>query len=682
MMSIHRLFAVLFLLSAIGIFDGCDTVSTTGPDGNQPPETWLSGGPEPFDAISYRADLHWTGSDSDGDVVYYEYAVDDTTEWTRVIGGSSEFLFSCGEEPLFDTLTAASGADSVVERSGAFHSFWVRAVDNEGARDPSPAWICFNATTVLPWSRITQGPMQSGMSGTSVRIRWEGFDPDGTTGPIGYEYFYAVKSTMREVYGYEDATGVTREVWNSLDWNRVGADCTHVDLRNLTTGYGEDGGNRSMFFVRAVDEAGSVEQITEPYRNWIEWGVGRMPPQIVIHSNWMGTAMGSLQYTGIAFAGSRPRFAWTMNGSLDPWALDLDGFRYAYDAPEWTPSIGYDAGLTAFPPEGETFILEEIGHHVFYVEASFLPEGTEICEFSFDVYPSPAAETNIFLLNDFYVPGYPGQYPSPGSYVALWEDTLLAGFSRLPTRTPRMEEDTDPPIQRMAGASTVILTLDDWEFGTTMTAVWNDNNSNPIWSYADAGGNLFVVGFMPGWSFLPDRDMDLSGTEPEYAPCLDYSAYSACGGYLVWHQPHWPDLGPKTSLYNPVPHPLYEFCALETTWLDQGSDFLVSAEALHAGFPDLHIDTTRSTLLAAYPGLWNCEELTVRSDVGAVPLYAPVREEGGAAASRPNAVWIPSDGHRGHVVYMSMPLYFFPPGEAREVVETILEDLFGEVSRK
>lgn len=46
------------------------------------------------------------------------------------------------------------------------------------------------------------------------------------------------------------------------------------------------------------------------------------------------------------------------------------------------------------------------------------------------------------------------------------------------------------------------------------------------------------------------------------------------------------------------------------------------------------------------------------------------------------AIWIPSDGIRGHVVYMGMPVYFFQPAEAQEMISKVMTDLFGEETRR
>ncbi|MBN1825298.1 MAG: hypothetical protein JW958_03455 [Candidatus Eisenbacteria bacterium] len=655
----------------------CDDNTTSAPDANVPPTTMISGGPESFGESTYRADLKWYGVDVDGSIEYFEYAFDDTSEWLETAFNGSTFVLSSNEASLFDTLIAASGADSIVERFGKYHTFFVRSVDDDNAMDPTPAFLTFNSTTVAPRTTITKGPLHDGMSGRAVSIRWEGADPDNPTNAVAaYEYFDATKKVMRSRYGYIDppaGPGVTRKIWNSLDWIRVGADTTQVVLKALETGYGDAGGNRHMFFVRSIDEAGAVEQIPVVRENWREWGVSNDPGgQIIVRSNVMGTAIGNPDnnanpHVGQIFEGTRIVFSWYAN--LASYDGTVTGYGWAYDNPIWSP---WDVEMTRYPVSGD--YTPTIGRHTFYVRAKDEAGLIIRQEFPFEVHPGPPKDTtNIFLLCDFYVPGYIGQYPTPTQYVSYWEDSLLVNFNRARSWTPRLEADNDPPILRMVEASTMILTLDDWEFGTTIIAVWNDNNINPIWSYVDAGGNLFIVGFMPGWSFLPDNDMIDTGAVAEPDPCFDYSSYKSCGSSLIWYQPLMPDS---------FPHPLYEYAALETTWLDDQLDYMWGAKSLYPSLPDLHVDSTRSELLQSFDGLWKCEGITIRKNVGAVPLYAISRVKGDPMVpERPNAVWMPSDGARGHVVYMSMPLYFMKPDEAKEAVEAILIRLFNEQPR-
>ncbi len=682
MQAVRITMQMIALLSLLLVGSACDEVSTA-PETNVPPTTRISGGPKPFSQSVYLVKLHWYGEDVDGWVDSFEYAWNDTAEWFSTILKDSTFVVASDTCCIFDTLLTAAGRDSIVERFFRYHTFFVRAVDNRGAKDPSPAYLTFNSTTVAPVSRITRGPQMNATSGRAVGIHWEGSDPDAPNNAVAaYEYFHATKGVLRERYGYVDAVGMTRRIWNQLGWIRVGADTTSVVLRNLQTGYGPGGANRHFFFVRSIDEAGAVEQIPVRGVNFREWGAADSTTGLVlIRSNVMGAASTGSAHVGQIFEGTRVFFSWRANlGSYDGVPT---GYSHAYDQPLWTP---WDLSDTRFPREGSFIPLR--GPHTFF--ARVRDEAGEIVSaaFPFEVFAGPRNldTTAVLVLSNFHVESARGEfYPQPEKYERFWSDSLLANFNHdfYDARTLRIN---DPPIRLMSRSTTIIVPTDDWEGGAgqfPIMALWHDLRTNPLWSYVDAGGNLLVCGFNPDWNFLPDNDYLDTGVVPQPDPCFRVSSPKSCGP-LIWYHP---------LLADSLPHPMYEYCAIETTWLDETADYLWGAKALVSGLPDLYVDSTRSknftNLLSPgiKRGLWNCQRITYRKDMGVIPLYGysrtarPLTVEP-AENKRAVAIYIPSDGIRGNVIYMGMPEYFFKPAQTREMIETLLTTYLKETMRE
>jgi len=663
---------ILALLLVIWLAGACDDSTTSAPDTNVPPVTTISGGPIPFDQSSYLVDLKWFGEDVDGSVEGFEYAWDDTTNWFETVLTGSTFVMTSDTCCIYDTLTANSGADSVVERFFRYHTFFVRSVDNRGDVDPTPAHLTFNSTTVAPSTRITKGPPQDQASGRAVSIHWEGFDPDSPNNSVAaYEYFHATKGELRSNYGFVDVLGVTKAVWNRLDWIRVDADTTSVIIRGLATGYGDQGGNRHLFFVRSIDDAGAVEQLPVKGINWREWGATPQPSgTMIIRSNVMGIAGSNLDHTGQIFEGTSIVFSWSANLAIYDGVVT--GYSHAYDNLLWSP---WDLDDDRYPPQGDFTPVR--GRHSFFARARDEAGLILQAEFPFEVFAGPRNldTTEVFMIGDFHVEASDLFYPSPEKYRRFWTDSLLINFENS-YFDPREENETDPPIRNMSKATTIILSTDDWEGERNPTvALWHQLNTNPLWSYVDAGGNLLVLGFFPSWNFLPDNDYLFNDTMavPEPDPCFWWSTPKSCGSSLIWYQP---------ILADSFPHPLYEYCGTETTYLDESADFLWGAPALLAGLPDLHVDETRSANFRNN-GLWNCEHIAYRDDRGVIPIYGFSRTKAPLAADvRPVGIWIPSDGLRGHVVYLGMPTYFFRPAESREMIETVLVTLFGENMRQ
>jgi hypothetical protein len=683
MKAVRILTQVVALALLLGLGAGCDDVDSTAPVSNIPPVTTISGGPKEFDEDSYLVDLKWYGEDVDGSIDSYEYAWDDTAEWFSTVLTESTFVVNSDTCCLYDTLVSAAGADSIVERFFRYHTYFVRAIDDKGERDPSPAYLTFNATTVAPFSRIVQGPPESSVSGRAVSLHWEGSDPDSPDNAVaGYEYFHATKQRLRERYGFVDAVGVTRKLWNSLDWIRVGADTTSVVLRNLETGYGVNGGNHHIFFIRSIDDAGAVEQIPVRGQNYRTWGASAFTSGVItIRSNVLGTQSTGSDRVGQVFEGTRVVFSWRANlGSYDG---VVTGYSHAYDNLIWS---AWDLNDVRYPAEGDFTPLR--GRHTFFARAR--DEAGEIvsASFPFEVFAGPRNldTTNVLLLNNFHISANTAFYPPPDRYRDWWTDSLLVNF-KFTFYDPRTELEGDPPIRLMSRSTTIIVPTDDWEGGGgsyPIISEWHTRDENPLWSYVDAGGNLLILGFYPDWSFTPDNDFIDTGFVPEPDPCQWWSNPKSCGGSLIWYHP---------LLRDSLPHPLYEYCALETTWLDQTADYLWGAKALVSGLPDLHVDSTRSKNFQNFlspgirKGLWNCERITYRDDRGVVPLYGYSRTANPLTVAEPPnkeavAIYIPSDGVRGDVVYMAMPEYFFRTGESREMIETILTTYLKESMRE
>ncbi len=587
------------IVTALFLAAGCDNTDLSSPDTNIPPRTIISGGPRPFTKSSYLVDLKWFGEDSDGEVVAYEFAWDDTTDWVKVEKTDSTFIVNADSCCTYDTLQSTSGNEEISESFFRFHTFFVRSIDDRGALDPSPTHITFNSVTVAPVTRLTGGPIGlTNGTGEAVRFEWEGSDPDSPNNAVvGYEYFHTLSGRLRDEFGYvpngEGGGGVTRELWNSLDWTRVGAETTFVVLRNLQPTNGDIRGKRHFFFVRSIDEAGAVEQVPSEGVNFVEWGVlNKSTGSIMIRSNVMGIRFsgGAAPEVGEVFEGTDLIFSW--GADLRAYGGRVQGYTHAYDDFRWDP---WDINDTRFPVSGGLNATR--GRHSFFAKVQD-DAGLEILgEFPFEVFAGPDPDLSTVLhWNDFYVSTEPDFYPGPDEFLDFWADTLLASFDLIDQFNPGKDRNVvDPPIRRMSAASTLILTTDDFE-GDTWPYIQqlHASSNDPIWSYVDAGGNLLLLGFRPSWNFLPDNNYIDTGFVPIPDPCQVSSQPISCGSHMIWY---------NAIVADSIPHPLYEYCGVETTWLNNSEDFLWSAKSLLPGLPDLLVDSTRSRFLSAGDGL-------------------------------------------------------------------------------
>jgi len=235
--AIVRLTAVLLITSC-----GDDGGGTRGP--NVPPETEIVSGPEFGSTQTYAATIVWKGTDPDGRVDEFDIAwhqgivscgdLDSVLEWNRTTYRESTFATladSCPEQGLCE----------------GTNTFCVRAVDNEGAIDPDPAFVSFTSTTILPRTEIIypergDGQLWINLPGC-LTFRWEGTDEDGEV----VEYRWSRKGYYEWPGEGEPPPQDSKSMWS--DWT--------ADTE--ATIYLSTQGSPWSIYVQSKDNAGAVE---------------------------------------------------------------------------------------------------------------------------------------------------------------------------------------------------------------------------------------------------------------------------------------------------------------------------------------------------------------------------------------------------------------------------------------
>jgi hypothetical protein len=161
---VARLWPVLpaGLLVALSLLAGCSPKNVLVP--NLPPQTGIFVQGQ-VDTVNHLVHLYWFGTDADGFVVAYELRFMNPlapadTQWVRTT--------------RTDSLIAAftpTGLSAPV--------FEVRAIDDDGAVDPTPATQPFTFTNQAPIVTFESPPGATDTTFASVTLRWFGADPDG-----------------------------------------------------------------------------------------------------------------------------------------------------------------------------------------------------------------------------------------------------------------------------------------------------------------------------------------------------------------------------------------------------------------------------------------------------------------------------------------------------------------------
>lgn len=197
----------------------------------------------------YRVRLYWKGTDPDGEVTGYEWAVTESLpdpesiEYSRTVRTDSTFNLQV--EPNREVLG---------------HRFYVRAIDNEGKRDPSPAYTffavrnncvpraVFNSTYAFgPNNEIREitsvhprAPTDTIPAGWGVAFSWHGEDCDvalelnGEVDTVGHVVSYSHHLSPLEI---NDIAGSIEDTVAVYEPRRLRSDIYSM-------------------YVRAIDDAG------------------------------------------------------------------------------------------------------------------------------------------------------------------------------------------------------------------------------------------------------------------------------------------------------------------------------------------------------------------------------------------------------------------------------------------
>jgi hypothetical protein len=501
-------------------------------DGNKEPTAFLTSGPVEGDTTSYSIEISWSGTDKDGFVSRYEYAVDPPSAFTEeeIAGGGpgivTEELPGNGATPpvtrvaksvgggvvffdwvhteeqshhfTFDTpdVECDSTEDALVCRFLGMHAVYVRAVDDDGAVS-LPEKVAFTTSNVAPRSRITRPRLDNEIlsTGAKVSFEWTGEDPDSPE-PGREPHHYLFRGVRldgscsilicdpREVLG-------PFEAWEALE--------PGVVAKTVLLEPGQ-----YIFGLAAVDEHGGVEPFLDSRRNLTKiqsFASGGYP---ILQLSWPNGTFSSDDSTHFELAWPvNTDFQCEVSCSAELYGEDCNDVRWGIDLP------GPDAAEGWSPWTGNPVIpelrYEDAGIHTLYVQGRDTLGNVTTVTLVLDI--------RIFLFDRdvLYVDdSYDNLYPNDAQHDAFWRQ-LFAAYGIDPLYEFHCHGDNDR--ERLSPAVPTLA-----ELGRYRLLVWVNFGSGYnaesallkaasieqyLGTYLAAGGQLWVVGGLTVPPMLP-----------------------------------------------------------------------------------------------------------------------------------------------------------------------------------
>lgn len=197
------------------------------------------------DRLESEVALQWWGDDPDGFVEGYAFTFD------AVITESTVWTFTTAQDSTF-ILAPPPGSDS------ADFIFHVRAIDNQGNVDPTPASLTIPVKNSPPAVSIQPGLNTPVRSFPALRFYWNGSDPDGAQNLLHYEVCFNDTTTAPFIL----ASTVSSAIFEAVDPTLTDMVCRVFPNGAVTalaeTMSGLKGDAWNTFYIRAVDQSNAT----------------------------------------------------------------------------------------------------------------------------------------------------------------------------------------------------------------------------------------------------------------------------------------------------------------------------------------------------------------------------------------------------------------------------------------
>ncbi len=479
---------------------------------NSPPETTLaSGPPDSTTGALYKVQLFWSGTDRDGTVDHYDFIMIDhppivshidgdpndmdptrvvvtvpepnDPRWTGTVSTDSTFI------TLADTLRrnprpgpGETPDDVRVIPYERWHTFFVRAVDNEGAVDPTPDYRSFNSRNIAPQVWLTE-PIKAGneFEGPPVIVfNWEGQDAvgDGTfkdpvaarnviiTSPIDINNPTNKFTNFPDsLYTLPRGQKVSWTPWRR--WDAVDGSGKRAIVRGLATQGQFPGSGFYIFAVQALDEAGAVTPVfdwTSPGKNNVALVrvTGAVGPILTVQEEFLGTQtfVGGSRPVKLDIAAGQPlNFRWSADASR--YGGEIVAFRYGWNIRDTNDDQQWDQNWSA-NVRGAATRSFNTGSHRFFVETRDNAETITSAVYELTVHTVTRSRDLLWVDDSDHQTDFTTERREDRQWLTIF-DSLSTKWGFLFEESRDVFDVVDnrreePPIQKVFDYKTVIWT--------------------------------------------------------------------------------------------------------------------------------------------------------------------------------------------------------------------------------
>ncbi|HET6349534.1 MAG TPA: hypothetical protein VFH88_10685 [Candidatus Krumholzibacteria bacterium] len=412
----NRITCIIVALIAVG-FAAC---STNGVDGqnkeNQPPTVWLSAAPPEGSTGTYRVHMFWGGWDPDGEIKGYEYIVTNNNgtfnpadtvgvPWSPVNGNDSTFTFSA-DESVDSVHTDNTKQVDVFTRS---HTFFIRAIDEQGLRSKEPAYRSFTSRTLSP-EVIIDKPERFALNPALVppisTYKWHAKDyvDDRSISQDPDSVQWALVRVPDSVAAYEPTIAYIRSPAAQKEWYPFVYYKAPQDSGKFWTTPVVDEG-RYVFAIRAKDEAGAITPVLDEARNIRRIKVGPLTsgPLMTVSNDYLGvvrtTSCSTAPYILDSPAGVPLDFR--ISATADSYGGSMAGYRYGWDISNLDDPEAWEIDLTPFVTTNATVPARSFffGTHTLTMEVVDNSGYCSRIEVKVNIIPF-TLERNVLVVDD------------------------------------------------------------------------------------------------------------------------------------------------------------------------------------------------------------------------------------------------------------------------------------------